>query len=64
MTHRPADTLHLRAGGTSVVLDCTGPLLPRVLFWGADLGELDHAALAELARVSVPPKVGLSLIHI
>lgn len=61
MTHRPADTLHLRAGGTSVVLDCTGPLLPRVLFWGADLGELDHAALAELARVSVPPKVGSQL---
>ncbi|MFE1250834.1 alpha-galactosidase [Streptomyces sp. NPDC058735] len=32
--------LHFRAGGTSLVLDCSGPRLPRILHWGADLGEL------------------------
>src|SRR5699024_5128942 len=33
-------------------------LLPGVLFWGTDLGPVDETALAELARVSVPPPVG------
>ncbi|WP_324651541.1 alpha-galactosidase [Georgenia sp. H159] len=60
-THRPAETpdgvVHLRAGGTSVVLARTGTALPRVLHWGADLGELDDDALGGLARVSEPPLV-------
>jgi alpha-galactosidase len=47
--------LHLRAAGVSVVLDTTGERLPRVLHWGADLGEVADAELAELRRVSVPP---------
>ncbi|MGN6300563.1 MAG: alpha-galactosidase [Angustibacter sp.] len=32
--------VHLRAAGTSLLLDTEGPRLPRVLHWGADLGDL------------------------
>ena len=49
------DDLCLRADGVCLVLDCTGSVLPRVLYWGDDLGELDDAAIAELRRVSEPP---------
>ena len=48
---------HLRAAGTSVVLDCSTAALPRVLHWGRDLGDLDAAALATLAGALVPPAV-------
>jgi alpha-galactosidase len=41
--------VHLRAAGVSLVLDCTGSGLPRVLHWGADLGQLDDGTLAGLA---------------
>ncbi|WP_326755209.1 alpha-galactosidase [Streptomyces hirsutus] len=40
--------LHLRASGTSLVLDCTGSRLPRIVHWGADLGELTQEQLALL----------------
>ncbi|GIF25457.1 alpha-galactosidase [Actinoplanes tereljensis] len=46
--------LHWRAGGVSLVLDCTPPLLPRVLHWGADLGPGD---LSGLVGASVPQQV-------
>ncbi|MCP3767956.1 alpha-galactosidase [Streptomyces sp. MAR25Y5] len=61
-TDRSSHLLHFRAGGTSLVLDCSGPRLPRVLHWGADLGDLeddasggagDLAALTALATASV-----------
>ncbi|HEX6888233.1 MAG TPA: alpha-galactosidase [Candidatus Nanopelagicales bacterium] len=39
---------HLRRGGTSVVLRLDDDVLPCVLHWGPDLGELDDAELAEL----------------
>ncbi|WP_240696397.1 alpha-galactosidase [Cellulomonas sp. HD19AZ1] len=42
-----ADVLHLRAAGVSLVLDLAAGL-PRVLHWGADLGDLPGAALAAL----------------
>ncbi|MFE8005973.1 alpha-galactosidase [Streptomyces sp. NPDC057418] len=51
--------LHFRAGGTSLVLDCSGPRLPRVLHWGADLGDVEGDApggtgdLASLAAAGV-----------
>ncbi|WP_265520332.1 alpha-galactosidase [Oerskovia flava] len=47
--------LHLRAAGVSLVLDTRGPLLPRVLHWGADLGDVPDAELDEVFRTSVPP---------
>ncbi|TDT61724.1 alpha-galactosidase [Frigoribacterium sp. PhB116] len=44
--------LHLRQGGTSVVLDTSGPGLPSVVHWGPDLGELSAAALAGVVLAS------------
>lgn len=55
-TARPADLLHLRAAGVSLVLDLTG--LPRVLHWGADLGDLDDAALTDLRLAARPAPTG------
>lgn len=45
-----AKVLQLRAAGVSLVLDCSGPALPSVLHWGADLGALDEAALVSLRQ--------------
>ncbi|MDX6251516.1 MAG: alpha-galactosidase [Kribbellaceae bacterium] len=42
--------LQLRAAGVSLVLDCSGPALPSVVHWGADLGELTESALLDLRR--------------
>jgi alpha-galactosidase len=49
----------LRAAGTCVVLDVSGPLLPRVLHWGADLGghvldALDDVGAAALLQAVTP----------
>lgn len=46
--------VHLRRGGTSVVVLADGGRLPRIIHWGEDLGELDAAALADLARAALP----------
>src|SRR6476661_692992 len=44
---------HLRASGVSVVIDCQGPRLPRIVHWGADLGELDRNVLDNLVRADI-----------
>src|SRR6478752_5231912 len=44
---------YLRAAGVSVVIDCSGPRLPRILHWGSDLGLLEHADLEGLAHADV-----------
>ncbi|WP_341358331.1 alpha-galactosidase [Georgenia sp. M64] len=49
--------VHLRTGGTSLLLDVAGEQLPRVLHWGPDLGELTEDDVAELRRASEPPLV-------
>ncbi|MGN9786920.1 alpha-galactosidase [Nonomuraea sp. ZG12] len=46
--------VHLRAGGTSVVVAVDGGRLPRILHWGADLGPLGDDALADLHRAALP----------
>lgn len=48
-THR---TVHLRAGGTSLVLDLLPDRLPVVRHWGADLGEVTGGDLADAAAAS------------
>ncbi|WP_154795914.1 alpha-galactosidase [Occultella kanbiaonis] len=48
---------HLRAGGVSVVLRTIGDRLPEVLHWGADLGDVPGAALADLDLASRPQQV-------
>ncbi|MFJ4879028.1 alpha-galactosidase [Streptomyces sp. NPDC088745] len=55
------DLLHFRAAGTSLVLDCSGGLLPRVVHWGAGLGELSRDALACLALADAQQPVSGSL---
>ncbi|WP_148285473.1 alpha-galactosidase [Microbacterium sp. B24] len=48
---------HLRAGGTSVVLDLVSADQPIIVHWGPDLGELAASDLADLARAAVPQRV-------
>ncbi|MCU0283953.1 MAG: alpha-galactosidase [Candidatus Nanopelagicales bacterium] len=47
--------LHLRRGGTSVVLRLDPDVLPCVLHWGPDLGDLTAAALAQLLPALTMP---------
>ncbi|HST85844.1 MAG TPA: alpha-galactosidase [Kineosporiaceae bacterium] len=49
--------LHLRSGGVSLVLDARGDRMPRVLHWGADLGDLTADDLTQLCLASVSPVV-------
>ncbi|MFD7458070.1 MULTISPECIES: alpha-galactosidase [unclassified Streptomyces] len=55
------DLLHFRAAGMSLVLDCADGLLPRVVHWGADLGDLTGDALAGLVRGEVAQVMSCSL---
>ncbi|MEV4534257.1 alpha-galactosidase [Asanoa sp. NPDC049518] len=48
------DTIHLRAGGTSLVVAVDGGRLPRILHWGHDLGALDDRALDDVRRSALP----------
>jgi alpha-galactosidase len=45
---------HLRAAGTSLLLDARGPGPVTVPHWGPDLGDLGTGTLAELAGAAVP----------
>jgi alpha-galactosidase len=45
--------MHLRGEGVSLVLDAGGDHLPRVVHWGADVGEA--VDLEALARAATPP---------
>jgi alpha-galactosidase len=49
--------LHLQAGGVSLVIDTRGPRIPRIVHWGAALGAVSPAVLADIAFGSVPPRV-------
>ena len=56
MQRRPG-LLHLRNGGTSVVLDSRPAPLPVIVYWGADLGDLGETELAALGTASLPQRV-------
>jgi len=49
------DAIHLTAADVSLVLDVSQERLPRILHWGAALGDAD---LAAVARTSAEPRVG------
>ena len=49
--------IHLRNGGTSVVLDVARAPLPVIVHWGADLGDASEAELAGLATAAIPQRV-------
>ena len=46
--------IHLRAAGSSLLLDARGRRVPAVVHWGRDLGDLDQGALAALTDAVVP----------
>jgi alpha-galactosidase len=50
-----ADAVHLRASGVSLVVAVGDRRLPRVVHWGADLGDLDAATLSVLIAASAAP---------
>jgi alpha-galactosidase len=51
------ETVHLRRGGTSVVLDTASAGLPTIVYWGEDLGELTESDLQSLVVASLPQRV-------
>ena len=52
MPHIPAD-LHLRSGGTSVILHIAEDSTPQILYWGSDLGILSEQDLKEFTAAQV-----------
>lgn len=52
-----SDLIHLRDAGVSLLIDLRGAKLPRILHWGGDLGQLDDAALEQVAVASDEPRV-------
>lgn len=56
-----SDVIHLRAGGTSAVIDLTTPGFPAIIHWGDDLGALSESRLADLAVAARPQRVSGAL---
>jgi alpha-galactosidase len=54
MAQAEREQLHLRAGGVSVVVQCSSGRLPEIVYWGADLGEVSPDDLAALAALKEP----------
>src|SRR5699024_7814175 len=50
--------VHLHTERTSVLLDLTEGLLPAVVHWGGDLGDLDAEQVVALARTRTRPAAG------
>jgi alpha-galactosidase len=46
--------IYLREGGACLALETPEAGLPRILYWGRDLGELDADELGDLARLTEP----------
>lgn len=57
LTDDNASVVHLRRGGTSIVLRIDATHLPSVLHWGEDLGDLPGEALTGLLAVLGKPYV-------
>ncbi|WP_216364145.1 alpha-galactosidase [Subtercola boreus] len=53
--------IHLRAAGTSLVLDARGTAVPAFVHWGADLGDLSTAELERLADAQIPAASGAAV---
>ncbi len=54
MNRSHQDVVHFRAAGVSLVLEVSGPRLPRVLHWGADLGFLAESDRDALRTTTTP----------
>ena len=53
----PVQSIHLTAGGVSVLLDVADDRLPAVAYWGAALEELDAAAARDVVTAGARPVV-------
>lgn len=51
------EIVHLRRGGTSVVIDTRVATVPTIVHWGADLGDVGQAELLSLAVAARPQRV-------
>jgi alpha-galactosidase len=49
-----SEVVHLRAAGTSLLLESGAEVLPVVRHWGADLGPLDDVALSDICLAALP----------
>ncbi|WP_144782901.1 alpha-galactosidase [Microbacterium sp. BH-3-3-3] len=58
-----APAAHLRAGGTSVVIDLTALPAPAIIHWGSDLGALDEDALSSMVVAARPQRVSGGIDH-
>ncbi|SFJ65586.1 alpha-galactosidase [Cellulomonas sp. KH9] len=64
LADRPVPSpLHLSAAGVSLVLDVSEGMLPRVLHWGAHLGDPGPAELEQLRATAVPPVSSATVDH-
>ena len=54
--HGAGSVLHLSHGGTSVVIDATGPV-PVIVYWGEALGDASAETLESLALAARPQRV-------
>jgi len=52
-----ATAVHLRRGGTSVVIDLSVAPNPAIVYWGTDLGGLDEEGLVSLCVAARPQRV-------
>ncbi|MGW7341443.1 alpha-galactosidase [Streptomyces sp. NPDC054808] len=55
------DLVHLHAAGAALVLDLSADTLPRILHWGADLGELSATHLHSLRLAAQRQPIGFSV---
>ena len=53
----PTRVLHLRRGGTSVVVDLEAEPTPAIIHWGAELADSSPESLASLAVAARPQRV-------
>ena len=58
---RSHETLHLRNGGTSVILDLSAPGLPAIVHWGEDLGDLQQTDVDAIATATLVQRVSGAL---
>jgi alpha-galactosidase len=56
MQRRPG-LVHLRNGGTSVILDDRHTPLPAIVFWGEDQGDLSEGELEAMGTAALPQRV-------
>jgi len=55
--HHDSTVIHLRNGGTSVIIDLASAALPAIVYWGEDQGDLSGDDLDGLVLGSLPQRV-------